>query len=120
MSGALSRIGHLLQLIIMNFQNDPESWAVQRFAVGQPVLRAEDPILVQGRGSYADDVNLAGQAYAVIVRSRHAHGLLKGIGTAAALAMPGVLAVYTGADLQAAGYGTLKCLPPLINRDGTP
>jgi aerobic carbon-monoxide dehydrogenase large subunit len=104
----------------MNVQDDPGSWAVQKFGIGQPVLRTEDPILVQGRGSYADDVNLAGQAYAVIVRSRDAHGLLKRIDTAAALAMPSVLAVYTGADLHAAGYGTLKCVPPLHNRDGTP
>src|SRR5215475_327412 len=104
----------------MNIQDDPDSWAVQKFGIGQPVLRTEDPILVQGRGSYAADVNLVGQVYAAIVRSRHAHGVLKGINTAAALAMPGVLAVYTGADLHAAGYGTLKCVPPLHNRDGTP
>jgi carbon-monoxide dehydrogenase large subunit len=104
----------------MNVQNDPDSWAVQKFGIGQPVLRTEDPTLVQGRGSYADDVNLAGQAYAVIVRSRHAHGVLKGIDVSAALAMPSVLAACTGADLQAAGYGTLKCVPPLHNRDGTP
>jgi len=104
----------------MNVQNDPNSWAIQKFGVGQPVLRTEDPVLVQGRGSYADDVSLAGQAHAVIVRSRHPHGVLKGIDTATALAMPGVLAVYTGADLQAAGFGALKCVPPLQNRDGTP
>ena len=104
----------------MNVQGDPDSWAVQKFGIGQPVPRTEDPTLVQGRGSYADDVNLAGQAYAVIVRSRHAHGVLKRIDTAAALAMPSVLAVHTGADLHAAGYGTLKCVPPLHNRDGTP
>ena len=104
----------------MNVQNDPNSWAVQKFAIGQPVPRTEDPVLVQGRGRYADDVNLPGQAYAAMVRSRHAHGVIKGIDTAAALAMPGVLAVYTGADLSAAGYGTLKCFAPLKNRDGTP
>ena len=91
---------------------------MEKFAVGQPVLRTEDPTLVQGRGRYADDVSLKGQAYAAIVRSSHAHGVLKGIDTAAARAMPGVLAVYTGADLAA--YGPLKCLPPLKNRDGTP
>ncbi len=104
----------------MNVQEDPNSWAVQKFGVGQPVLRTEDPVLVQGRGTYADDVSLPDQVYAAIVRSRHAHGVLKGIDTAAALAMPGVLAVYTGADLEAAGYGSLKCVPPLKNRDGTP
>ncbi|HZE46019.1 MAG TPA: xanthine dehydrogenase family protein molybdopterin-binding subunit, partial [Xanthobacteraceae bacterium] len=58
------------------------------------------------------------EGYAVIVRSRVAHGVIKGIDTAAARAMPGVLAVYTGADL--AQYGTLKCVVPFNNRDGTP
>jgi len=102
----------------MNVQDDPNAWAVQKFGVGQPVPRTEDPKLVQGQGRYADDVNLKGQVYAAIVRSTHAHGVIKGIDTAAALAMPGVLAVFTGADLQA--YGTLKCVPPMKNRDGTP
>jgi carbon-monoxide dehydrogenase large subunit len=65
-------------------------------------------------------VSLPGQAYAAMVRSRHAHGVIKGIDVAAARAMPGVLAVVTGADLAAAGYGTLKCVVLLKNRDGTP
>src|SRR5579863_2977818 len=104
----------------MNVQDDPNSWAVEKFGVGQPVRRTEDPVLVRGHGRYADDVSLKGQAYAAIVRSSHAHGVIKGIDTAAARDMPGVLAVYTGADLAAAGYGLLKCIPPLKNRDGTP
>jgi carbon-monoxide dehydrogenase large subunit len=104
----------------MNIQNDPGSWALDKFGVGQPVPRTEDPRLVRGQGRYSDDVCLPGQAYAVIVRSSHAHGVLKRIDAAAALAMPGVLAVYTGAGLQAAGYGSLKCVPPLKNRDGSP
>jgi carbon-monoxide dehydrogenase large subunit len=105
---------------IMNIQNDPGSWALEKFGVGQPVPRTEDPKLVRGQGRYSDDLNLPRQAYAAIVRSSHAHGVLRGIDTAAALSMPGVLAVHTGADLQAAGYGGLKCMPPLKNRDGTP
>src|SRR6185503_14795635 len=60
-----------------------------------------------------------GQAYAVIVRSRHAHGVIKTIDTDAARKMKGVLGVYTGADLAAAGYGTLKCIVPFKNRDGS-
>src|SRR5262249_43345724 len=67
---------------------------------------------------YTDDVKLAGEAYAVMVRSRIAHGALKGIDTAAAQRMPGVLGVYTGADL--AQYGMLKCIVAFNNRDGTP
>ncbi len=92
--------------------------SLTKFGIGQPVRRAEDPKLVRGQGRYSDDVNLAGQAYAVIVRSTMAHGVIKGIDTAAAEKMPGVLAVYTAADLE--GYGTLKCGLPLKNRDGSP
>jgi carbon-monoxide dehydrogenase large subunit len=104
----------------MNIHDDPSSWALEKFGVGQPVPRTEDPKLLRGQGRYSDDLTFPGQAYAAIVRSSHAHGVVTGIDTAAAREMPGVLAVYTGADLQAAGYGGLKCMPPLKNRDGTP
>jgi carbon-monoxide dehydrogenase large subunit len=94
-------------------------WSQQKFGIGQPVPRTEDPTLVQGQGRYTDDLDLPGQAYGVMVRSRNAHGIIRGIDTEAARAVPGVLAVITGADLQAAGYGTLKCSIPLKNRDGS-
>ncbi len=103
----------------MNFHDDGR-WAYEKFAVGQPVRRTEDPKLVRGEGRYTDDTNLPGQAYAVMLRSGYAHGIIRTIDTAAARAMRGVLAIYTGADLATAGYGGLKCLPPLKNRDGTP
>jgi carbon-monoxide dehydrogenase large subunit len=101
----------------MNFR-DESQLAYEKFGVGQPVPRTEDPKLVRGEGRYTDDVNLAGQAYAVMVRSTQAHGVIRHIDTSAAREMPGVLGIYTGADL--AGYGGLKCFPPLKNRDGTP
>jgi carbon-monoxide dehydrogenase large subunit len=94
--------------------------ALQKFGVGQPVLRKEDDTLVRGKGKYTDDFNLPGQAYAWIVRSSHAHGIIKGIDTSAAKAMPGVLGVWTGDDLASAGYGPYTCGLPLKNRDGTP
>ncbi|MFL4984694.1 MAG: xanthine dehydrogenase family protein molybdopterin-binding subunit, partial [Xanthobacteraceae bacterium] len=103
----------------MNFR-DENQWALQKFGVGQPVPRTEDPMLVRGEGRYTDDINLPDQAYAVMVRSQHAHGIIRNIDATEARAMPGVLAVVTGADLAAAGYGGLKCFPPLKNRDGTP
>jgi carbon-monoxide dehydrogenase large subunit len=103
----------------MNLQNDPGAWTVAKFAVGQPVRRSEDPKLVRGDGCYTDDVSAPGQVHAVMVRSRHAHGIIRGISTDAARTMPGVLAIYTGADLAAAGYGTLKCIVPFKNRDGS-
>ena len=76
-------------------------------------------MLVRGEGRFTDDVSVAGQAYAVMVRSRHAHGIIRKIDTEAARKMKGVLGVYTGADLAAAGYGTLKCIVPFKNRDGS-
>ena len=103
---------------VMNVQDNPNAWAVEKFAIGQPVPRAEDPKLVQGQGRYTDDVSLPNQAYAVILRSRHAHGVIRKIDTSAAKAMPGVLAVYTAADLDAVGYAPLKTVMPLKGRDG--
>src|ERR1700686_598322 len=94
--------------------------ALQKFGVGQPVRRKEDDTLVRGKGKYTDDFNLPGQGYAWIVRSSHAHGIIRGIDTSAAKAMPGVLGVWTGTDLTAAGYGPFICGLPLKNRDGTP
>jgi carbon-monoxide dehydrogenase large subunit len=91
--------------------------SLTKFGIGQPVKRSEDPTLVSGHGRYTDDINLAGQAYAVIVRSTVAHGVIRGIDTAAAAAMPGVLTVLTGHDLAA--YGGLKCSLPLKSRDGS-
>jgi carbon-monoxide dehydrogenase large subunit len=92
----------------------------EKFAIGQPVPRSEDPVLLRGEGKYADDVNLAGQACAAIVRSHYAHGVIRGIDAAAARAMPGVLGVYTAAELAAGGIGALPPRQIMSNRDGTP
>jgi len=92
--------------------------AVEKFAVGQSVPRKEDPMLLRGKGHYTDDFSLPGQAYAVMVRSQIAHGIIRAIDTEAARKMPGVLGVYTGADLK--NYGPLKCVVPFNNRDGSP
>jgi aerobic carbon-monoxide dehydrogenase large subunit len=94
--------------------------ALQKYGVGQPVRRKEDDTLVRGKGKYTDDFNLPGQAYAWIVRSSHAHGIIRGIDTSAAKAMPGVLGVWTGTDLAAANYGPYTCGLPVKSRDGTP
>src|SRR5262245_252068 len=80
---------------------------LEKFAVGQSVRRFEDPHLVQGLGRYSDDVNLTRQAYAVVVRSPHAHARLAGIDASAATKAPGVVGVLTGADLAADGVGNL-------------
>jgi carbon-monoxide dehydrogenase large subunit len=94
--------------------------AMQKFGVGQPVRRKEDDTLVRGKGKYTDDFNLPGQLHAWIVRSSHAHGLIRGIDTTAAREMPGVRGIWTGKDLEAANYGPFTCGLPLKNRDGSP
>src|SRR5215468_5140125 len=94
--------------------------AMMKFGVGQPVRRKEDPILLRGEGRYTDDINLPGQAYAVVVRSKYAHGILKGIDISEAETMPGVLAILVAADLDEAGFGPLMCPLNIAQRDGTP
>lgn len=93
---------------------------MQKFGVGQPVRRKEDDTLLRGKGKYTDDFSLPGQLYAWMVRSPHAHGIIRGIDTSAAKAMPGVVGVWTGADLASSDYGPFTCGLPLKNRDGSP
>ena len=94
--------------------------ALMKFGVGQPVPRTEDPVLLRGQGRYTDDLSLPGQAWAAMVRSKLAHARIRAIRTDAARAMPGVLAVYTAADLAAEGFGPLRCPVAFPNRDGSP
>ena len=78
------------------------------------VARTEDHRFLTGRGRYVDDLDLPRQAHGHVVRSPHAHARIRGIETAAAAAMPGVRAVFTAADLAAAGIGPIPCVmtPP--------
>lgn len=81
--------------------------------------RVEDAALVQGLGRFVEDAPQPGQAHGVFVRSPHAHARLKAIDTAAASKMPGVLAVLTHRDLDAAGVGSTALHPPLAGRNGS-
>jgi aerobic carbon-monoxide dehydrogenase large subunit len=76
--------------------------ATNAFGIGKPVRRKEDQRLLTGRGRYTVDIDIPGQAHAVMLRSPHAHARIKSIDTESALALPGVLAIYTGADVIAA------------------
>ncbi|MFM7780249.1 MAG: xanthine dehydrogenase family protein molybdopterin-binding subunit, partial [Alphaproteobacteria bacterium] len=91
-----------------------------KFGLSQSIRRVEDPRLLKGDGQYTADINLPGEAHGVVLRSPHAHAAIKGISTSGAKAIPGVLGVYTAADLAAEGLGPLPCLIPLRNSDGTP
>jgi carbon-monoxide dehydrogenase large subunit len=86
--------------------------------IGQPILRNEDLRLLTGQGQYSDDINLDGQAYAVMVRSPHAHARIRTIDSAAALALPGVLAVLTGKDWQEDGHEPIPHSPIPSGGDG--
>ena len=90
-----------------------------RFAIGQSVRRVEDRRLIAGQGRYTADIDLPGQAWGQVLRSPHGHARIAGIDTSAALALPGVLAVYTAADLDAAGLGSIRCLAPAKQPDGS-
>jgi carbon-monoxide dehydrogenase large subunit len=84
--------------------------------IGQPLRRAEDDRLLRGRGRFSDDFALPGQAYAAIVRSPHPHAGIVAIATEDARAMPGVLGVFTGADLARDGLGAIPHSPVPSNR----
>ena len=86
--------------------------------IGQPLRRKEDLRLITGSGRYSDDVSLPGQAYAHVLRSPHAHARIRSIDTAAARAMPGVLAVLTGADVVADGLKEVPHTPIPIEAAG--
>ncbi|WP_428484591.1 xanthine dehydrogenase family protein molybdopterin-binding subunit [Rhodopila sp.] len=103
----------------MNAPIDPSLLTDEKFAIGQPVSRKEDPVLLRGEGRYTDDLSRPGQLHAVMVRSRLAHGDLRAIDVAAAREMPGVRAVITAAELDAAGFRTMPASAGK-HRDGTP
>jgi carbon-monoxide dehydrogenase large subunit len=90
-----------------------------KFGLAQSVRRVEDPRLLKGNGSYTDDITLPGTVYGVVLRSPHAAARIAAIDISGALVLPGVLAVYTGADLAADGIGGLPCAVSLNNRDGS-
>lgn len=97
-----------------------EPLPLPKLGVAQSVPRKEDPRLVRGEGRYTDDVRPAGLLQAVLVRSAHAHGELRGLDVAAARAAPGVRLVLTAADLDAAGVAPLPCAVALTGADGAP
>ena len=91
-----------------------------KYGIGQSVSRFEDPRLLRGKGLFVDDINQPRQTYAVLVRSPHAHAIIRSIDTSAAAAADGVLAVYTGDDIVRDGLGGMKVAIPRKRPDGSP
>src|SRR5471032_1661657 len=84
--------------------NNPET--AYRF-IGKPMVRHEDVRLITGQGQFSDDFSFPGQSYAAMVRSPHPHARIVSIDKSSALAMPGVLGVFTGADCLADRLGSI-------------
>src|ERR1700735_1918556 len=91
-----------------------------RFGAGQPVKRLEDQRLLTGKGQFIDDKPEDGALWLYVLRSPHAHANIAAIDTQAAKAMPGVEAVYTGADVIADDIGTIPTLLVFKRPDGSP
>ena len=93
---------------------------MDKYGSAQPIRRVEDTRLLRGDGCYTADITPLGALYGVVVRSPHAAARLVSIETKTARqAVPGVLAIYTGSNLEADGLGPIPCAVPLNNRDGT-
>ncbi|WP_029009863.1 xanthine dehydrogenase family protein molybdopterin-binding subunit [Azospirillum halopraeferens] len=88
--------------------------------IGASVRRREDKRFLTGRGTYTEDIRRPNETRAYILRSPHAHARIAGIDTADAQAAPGVVAVFTGADMAADGVGSLPCGWLIHNKDGSP
>ncbi|MFT3803003.1 MAG: xanthine dehydrogenase family protein molybdopterin-binding subunit [Burkholderiaceae bacterium] len=88
--------------------------------IGKPLLRREDQRFLTGAGRYTDDILLPGQTYGWFLRSPHAHARIRSIDLDAARGAPGVVAVFTGADLAEAKVGGLPCGWLIHGKDGSP
>lgn len=88
--------------------------------IGKPVRRKEDFRFITGNGHYTDDINRPKQTHAYFLRSPHAHARIRAIDTNAALAAPGVVAIFTGKDIAADKLGGLICGWTVHSKDGSP
>jgi carbon-monoxide dehydrogenase large subunit len=94
---------------------------MEKFGMGQPVRRAEDVRLVTGQAVYTDDFNLDGQAFGCFLRSPHAHAKILSLDTTAAKGAPGVIGVFTGKDIDAAGdVNDMPCNANIKDLQGNP
>lgn len=90
-----------------------------KFGISQSVRRVEDVRFITGQGQYTDDLHMDGETQAFVVRAQVAHAVIKSMNIDAAKSAPGVVAVITGADLDAAEANTVPCIVPMVNQDGS-
>jgi carbon-monoxide dehydrogenase large subunit len=103
-----------------SLSNAVQEGALAKFGIGQPMPRIEDRRFITGKGRYVDDTDETGLLHAAFLRSPHAHAEIRGIDTSAARSAPGVVAVYTGADWQSAGFSGLTLRQSIKQADGSP
>src|SRR5262245_18788074 len=82
-------------------------------SIGTPMLRKEDPALLTGEAKYTNDLNIPGALHLALVRSPYAHARITNVDVSAALDLPGVVAAYSGADLQSAWAAPMPCAWPV-------
>ena len=92
---------------------------IEQYGIGQPVRRREDRRFITGAGRFTDDIDLPGEAYGHILRSPHAHARIRALDTGAAKMAPGVLGVFTIADLDADGIAEIPCQVSVPGKDGS-
>jgi carbon-monoxide dehydrogenase large subunit len=90
-----------------------------KFGIGQSLNRVEDARLLTGAGRYTADIDPDGQVFGHVLRSPHAHARIAGIDPRAAMNMPGILAIYTAAEIRREGLGAIKCMAPATQPDGS-
>ncbi|MFQ5983876.1 MAG: xanthine dehydrogenase family protein molybdopterin-binding subunit, partial [Woeseiaceae bacterium] len=93
---------------------------MEKYGIAQAVRRKEDSRFLTGSGRYLDDIRLDNMAYGLVLRSPHAHALLKKIDTSAATKVPGVLMIFAGTDWEAEGLGDIPTRTRAKNSDGSP
>jgi len=92
---------------------------IERFGIGQPVRRREDRRFITGAGRFTDDINLPGQAWGYVLRSPHAHARIRAIDLGAATAAPGILGIFTIADLDADGVAEIPTQAKVPGKGGS-
>ena len=103
----------------MSADQRADTAADQVVGIGKPMRRTEDRRFITGNGRYTDDIRLEHQVFAAFVRSPHAHARIKSINSTTALAIDGIIAVYTGQDLVDDGVGPIPCIWQITNKDGS-
>ncbi|HZD29460.1 MAG TPA: xanthine dehydrogenase family protein molybdopterin-binding subunit, partial [Xanthobacteraceae bacterium] len=88
--------------------------------IGAPLRRVEDRRFLTGRGRFVADIDFSGALACALVRAPHAHAAIRRLELSAALASPGVVAVFTGADMAADGMSPMRPLWVIRSRDGSP